>query len=241
MTIYEKFLVTRKFLYLHITKNPNPMKNLYSSLKKLTPIVTLAIVLSMLASCSSSNQFASSFSKRKYMTGHYSDPIAKVKAEVGNAINVAATDNKKAMDNNAVTLKKEDGKITEPSAADQKSASSKTAQPCRASKHSLHKNLANKIAAATSDKKNANSIEQNTSISTSPDSLEKTTSDSGGHHHYLLAFFLCLLLGLLFTVLAAASVVAGSAAGLGLFAILAYVMWIAALVFLILWIVSLVS
>jgi hypothetical protein len=215
------------------------MKNLYSNLKKLMPIAILVIVLSMLASCSSSNQFASSFSKRKYMTGHYSDPVAKVKTEIGNAVNAITSDNKKAADNNAVTLKKADSKISEPSAiADQKSGNAKAAQPYQASKHSSQKNVANKIAAATADNKNVTTVEKNSSIYSSPDSTEKTTSD-GGHHHYLALFFLCLLLALLFLILAAGSAVAGSAGGLGLFAILSYVMWLAAIIFLVLFIISL--
>ena len=175
------------------------------------------------------------------MTGHYSDPVAKVKTEIGNVVKVATNDNKKAVDNSAETLKKEDSKISVPSTvADQKAANSKTVQPYKVSKHSSQKNLANKIATATADKKNANTVEKSSSINSSPDSLEKTTSE-GGHHHYLAYFFLCLLLALLFLILAAGSAVAGSAAGIGLFAILSYVMWLGAIIFLVLFIISLFS
>ncbi len=215
------------------------MKNFYSNLKKLMPLAVLAIVISMLASCSSSNQVASSFSKRKYMAGHYSDPIAKVRVEVKNAVNVASSDAKEAVNNSKIALNKEEGKMVESNTiADQKSVNT-VVQPDLASKHLLQKNVTTGIAAAAEGKKNVNTIEQNTSVS-SPNSVEKTAGD-GGHHHYLGLFFLCLLLGLLFVILAAASVVGGSAAGLGIFAILAYLMWLAALVFLILWIISLVS
>jgi hypothetical protein len=43
-------------------------------IKKLAPILWLSIAAIMFASCSSSNQFASSFGKRKYMKGYYVDP-----------------------------------------------------------------------------------------------------------------------------------------------------------------------
>ena len=215
------------------------MKNFYSNLKKLMPLAILAIVFSMLASCSSSNQVASSFSKRKYLAGHYSDPIAKVRVEIKNAVNVASSDTKEAVNNSKIALNKEESKISESYAVAEQKSGNKAVQPYQASKHSLQKNVTNEIAAAADGKKNVNTIEQTSSIS-SPDSVEKTAGD-GGHHHYLGLFFLCLLLGLVFLLLAAVSVVGGSAAGLGLFAILAYIMWIAAIIFLILWIISLVS
>jgi hypothetical protein len=215
------------------------MKNFYSNLKKLMPVAILAIVFSMLASCSSSNQFASSFSKRKYMTGHYSDPIAKVKVEARNAVNIASSDIKEAVSESKITLNKEDGKISESNTtANQKLSNYKAVQPVLASKHSSQKSVTNGLAAANG-KKNVSTIEQNSSTTSSPDSVEKTAGE-GGHHHYLGLFFLCLLLGLIFLLLAAVSVVGGSAAGLGLFAILAYIMWIAAIVFLVLWIISLI-
>ncbi|HTA83586.1 MAG TPA: hypothetical protein VK783_11645 [Bacteroidia bacterium] len=218
------------------------MKKIYSNLKKLMPVAILAIVFSMLASCSSSNQFTSSFSKRKYMTGHYSDPVAKVKVEIRNTANVASTDVKEAVSESKMSLNKEVGKISESyTAADQKLSNYKAVQPALVSKHSSEKNMTNGLTAAADSKKNVNTIEQNSSATSSPDSIEKTTGDGGGHHHYLGLFFLCLFLGLIFLLLAAASVVGGSAAGLGLFAILAYLMWVAAIVFLILWIISLVA
>ncbi len=174
------------------------------------------------------------------MAGHYADPIAKVKVETGNTVNVASSDTRKVV-STGITVKNEDANTSESyTVVGQKSDNSRAVTPGQSSKHSLH-NLTNKAVVAVIGNKNANTIEQSSAIYYSPNSLEKIAGDGGGHHHYLGAFFLCLLLGLIFLLLAAVSVVGGSAAGLGLFAILAYVMWIAALVFLILWIVSLVS
>ena len=53
---------------------------IYSQSRKLFPFALVAFAVAMLASCSST-QVASSFSKRKYTNGRFSDPVAKVKTD----------------------------------------------------------------------------------------------------------------------------------------------------------------
>jgi hypothetical protein len=48
------------------------------------------LLMTFLFSCSSSNQLASSFGKRKYMKGHFSDPIASVKTKYRPTVNIVA-------------------------------------------------------------------------------------------------------------------------------------------------------
>jgi hypothetical protein len=70
-----------KILYLSPTKksllimkfNNEPTKNLC--------LIAGVVLMSFLVSCGSSNQLASSFGKRKYMKGHFSDQIASIKTK----------------------------------------------------------------------------------------------------------------------------------------------------------------
>lgn len=217
------------------------MKNLYLNFRKLIPIAIVAIVVSMLASCSSSNQFASSFSKRKYMAGHYSDPIAKVKVESKNAVTIAANDNKKAINNN-ITVKKEEAKIAEPSTVTPvKSTNFKADKKDKLASGAASQHIVAKSEVPTVNDKNNTVEETSTSIYASPTSAENTMHDSGGSHPYLLYFLVCILLMILFLILAAGSAAGGSGGGALLFVLLYSITGILALVFLILWIISLVS
>jgi hypothetical protein len=216
------------------------MKRNYSNLRKLIPFAIVAIVITMLASCSSSNQMASSFSKRKYMPGRFSDPIAKVKTGAANTIASVANDTKNVV-NEIKTLAKAE-KTTEPSAiAQAKPVYIKADKPKLAAKASAQSHLAAKAVVMAVDKKEVNSTEQTSSVYASPNSLESTMSDNGGHHHYFGYFLICLLLMLLFLILAAGSAVSGSGGGALLFVLLYIFAGIAALVFLVLWIINLAS
>ncbi len=57
-----------------ITKNKLKIRNFL-------PLLVVASAVMFLASCSSGNKFASSFNKRHYTKGHFSDPVAKVKTD----------------------------------------------------------------------------------------------------------------------------------------------------------------
>ena len=216
------------------------MKTFYTNLRKLTPIVVTAIILSMLASCSSSNQMASSFSKRKYMPGHFSDPIAKVKTEAVNTIASAANSTKKVVDEIKTIAKTEEKNVAQPVAVAQvKATPSKTNKPRVATKTLSQNHVAAKLAVAV-DTKNT-SMQETSATYSSPSSLENVQHDSGEHHHYFLYFLLSLLAMILFLILAAASVVGSSGSGFFLWIALYYIAGIAALVFLVMWIISLAS
>jgi hypothetical protein len=49
---------------------------------KTTSFIAGLVVITFLVSCSSSNQLASSFGKRKYMKGHFSDPVSSIKGKL---------------------------------------------------------------------------------------------------------------------------------------------------------------
>jgi hypothetical protein len=216
------------------------MKTFYSNFKKLTPVVVMAIILSMLASCSSSNQMASSFSKRKYMPGHFSDPIAKVKTGVENAIASAANDTKKAVNEIRTAEKTEEAKIAEPSVIAQAKPVSLKAENNKLLAKVSQNHVAAKAVVLAVDDNNKNNVGEASDSYASPSSLESVQHDGGDHHHHYLGdAILCFLLAILCWIIALGSAVGGSGAGFGLFAILSYLLFIAALVFFIVWLIHL--
>ena len=196
----------------------------------------------MLASCSSSNQFASSFSKRKYTTGHFSDPVAKVKAPNVNASVLTVTGNNDLPVNNVQLAKNEK---PAPKADFNSPAKSGHVAEKNNSVFALMKTVKQgmyRIAKVPVNSEGNISLKGNSSIQDSP-----AMGDHGGggggstHRPYLLYCLLCILLMLVFFILAAASVVSGSGGGLVFWAYLAYFAGLAATVFFVLWIIQLAS
>jgi hypothetical protein len=213
---------------------------IYSKSRKLFPIALVAFAVAMLASCSSSNQFASSFSKRKYTPGHFSDPVAKVKQGNANTATAAIIVDNKVEANNTLLTKNEKATVKTNFSTPAKPANVKNDKPVATALKTLKQHVFGITKAPVNTSSNL-SLQQTSTIQDTP-----AYGDHGGggdrpHHHYLLDCLLCLLLWLVFIILAAASAVGGSGAGLGLFAILAYIAAIAALVFFILWIVEIAS
>ena len=224
------------------------LTTIYSKSGKLFPIALVVFAIAFLASCSSSNQFASSFSKRKYTNGHFSDPVAKVKAsdKPGNYnssnLNTRVTNNLVA--NNAVIHQNQEKAIKVNFSHPVKSEYAKKDKPAIASIVKFKNDIFSVTKSQVADNNAPYAAFRETSTIQDSPAYGDHGGNGGrenGHHHYLLDCLLCILLWLVFLILAAASVVSGSGACLGLFAILAYIAAIAALVFFILWIVDIAS
>lgn len=218
---------------------------IYSNSRKLFPIAFIAFALTILASCSSSNQLVSSFSKRKYTNGHFSDPAAKLNTskKPGNSRLIENVVKQTVINSNLLTQNQEEY-IKVNFGHPVKSNFVKKDNPASRYLRTLKKTAFTITQSSASNSTNSNvSLKETPTIQDSPSYSDHGGNDGGGHyhHHYLLDCLLCVLLWLIFIILAAASVVSGSGAGLGLFAILAYIAAIAALVFFILWIVDLAS
>jgi len=200
---------------------------LKSGRKHIVLLITTITVL--FSACSSSNQIASSFGKRKYTKGHITSPIVKLKTEYKSYTITAPV----------IPLQKvsvENTTLTKTATADVKanfSAPSKSSivfnQPGKSPLNAITKN------AETNTKDNVSLLENSTNAINIASGVGYQDHNGNAHrHHYLLDFFLCLLLFIVFGLLALSALS-------GFFGVLSWLFGIAAVVFFILWIVSLTT
>ncbi|HXB13557.1 MAG TPA: hypothetical protein VNZ45_16330 [Bacteroidia bacterium] len=192
-------------------------------------LITGAFLITFLVSCSSSNQVASSFGERKYMKGHFSDPIATIKATYAST-NI----NSKP----AITHNIQKAEIL-----------NTVSSPCSIMNRKVPSNVVTK--AIGSGKKqgqlitpvNASSsisFKENTSLKVSSDEsiseYHHNANADTSEHHYLKFFLIFLLICLIFLLLILVFGASGAGVVCGLIAIASFII---ALVFLFLWLISL--
>ena len=180
-------------------------------------------------SCSSSSQMASSFGERKYMKGHFSDPIATIKAKFAPDNTIAGP---------AVIHNKQKVEIPNSIASPYSIINAKALSPIVTKTIGLGKkqvmvNSTVGVSSAISFKGNA-SVKANSDESISEYHHD---SDSGSEHHYLKFFLIFLLISIIFLILLLL-VFGGSGAGV-LSLLISVACFIIALVFLFLWLISL--
>ena len=205
--------------------------------------VFLCLAIAFLPYCSSSDRGASSFAKRKYTKGHFSDPVAKVKTDYksyGAATTVSPVNH---LQNTGV----ENTPFTKTTAS---------ANNIDANSNHANRDKQNTTGGINISKSPAVYGNGNASLKESSASLADHPYDHGGGHMYqhgdgdragtyLLVWILCLagaiLCFLLLATLSASSVGAGgSELGAGCFLLsFSTLLFIAALVFFILWIIEL--
>jgi hypothetical protein len=214
------------------------MKKYYSIFKAKLPFIAGITLLSFLASCSSSNQFASSFGKRKYTKGYYFDNVASVKP-----VNKQATGN---TSNNTVVTNEE----KQIEAAIEPVVAKQTPSVTKAIMHNLKAAIApahkakhdNSGAPAVAANNTTTSV--NAAYSYAPDNVTSYHhgGDGGGgnEHHFGRKCLICLGIVFICAILTIATIPVGGGGGAWLlFAFIAYIAAICAIVFLVLWLVNL--
>jgi hypothetical protein len=207
---------------------------IYSKSRKLFPFALVAFAIAILASCSSSNQFASSFGKRKYTTGHFSDPVAKVKTDnkpgISNTIVQTTNGTNNAVASNNVLTKTEKTVVKVPFSAQKNKP--------QVAKTTSTPNPVGLVIAKTPLVNSSDNVSLKESSNYQASQMASSSGydggNSGGRHHYLGAFFICLLLWLLFGLIYLITL--GPLVGF-----LAVICFIAAVVYFILWLVTLAS
>ncbi len=226
-----------------------------SKLRNLVPAALVFVTVGFLASCTSSNKVASSFGKRKYTHGHFSDPVAKVKTNykpAGPALAIAQpkgvdTKNTPAVqkfNSNTTTVATSDNKATAPVAA--------TNSVTKAKHGLLNINLSKSSGLSISSGSTTLSLSSN-NVSLKENSTNSqagynehgsSSSDSGMNHYlkmcllFLAIWLICILLEIVFAVGTATTGSAGSFGLAVLFGLIGWICFIVSIVFFILWLVD---
>jgi hypothetical protein len=171
------------------------MTKKFTKIRMLFPYLGIVVAAGILASCGSSNQFASHFSKRKYTKGIFLDPVAKVKTQArDNSTEVAAVTKKEnsvfpAKSVNPIEVVKQNNAVASVNAGNNVSTS----------KHSfISRFIANlkTVSLNANDYKVAKSAPSWTTVSSADNFAPPAVGHTGGGcKSWILCLVLCWLLG----------------------------------------------
>jgi hypothetical protein len=224
-----------------------------SKLRKLVPALFILLAVAFLSSCNSSNKVASSFGKRKYTKGHFSDPIAKLKMEYkpSNTAALSMAQPKKVEVKNTPAVQKSNTNASTTVAANNKATNAVANTAGTQTRHEalkVHSSKSTGISIAynklltTSEKLGATTTQDN-SVAGYNEHGSASSSSSGMNHYlkmcliFLAIWLICILLVVVFAVGSVASGGTGFGAAV-LFDLIAWICFLVSVVFFILWLID---